>query len=1133
MRFSAFSKPFFFSFFLIVQIISACAQNEVISKIKFPAITGDSTNGGKFNTTYNYKGTYVSATLYDTINEVLYVAGGFNQAGDQSKSGLAAIDLVKNTVLPFKPVIDGYVYALAKKGDTIYIGGLFNSVNGQPRKNLAACNGVTGSLLNWAPNPDDLVGSLYCTNEYLCVGGEFHTISNQPQQFMCIYSIANLTFKSNQPLLNNDTTGHCSKITIYDKKIYYIPNVMGNFKYGNSLYAVSLINGKVEKVNKFPKNITSNSLSGYKIISDKIFYGGYQMIGNGDKFIACSDLDGNLISSWDSDWPFLTNNPYSFKFESYKNSLFIACHTYYFWSDWIVKCNKEDGKKSTSFSHDSLNFVFTDFIVGNDKLILLKKTRTTFDTDSIRVYCLAAPPTPAPFQTFTASVCKGQKQVSYSIPESKKYTYYKWSYSATGATINGTGNNITIDFAENATAGVLRVTGFNQCDMKSPPVELNITIMPGPALTLASTGNITCTQPQVQLSPSSNTSVNYSWSGPGNFTSNLANVQVNQAGSYQLKITATTTGCSTTESIVVKADTAKPKPVITANTYLLTCNQPAILIKGSTQNNNDSLRWATPTGIIVGSSITVSATGNYTFTALNKINGCKASLTATITSNTTAPQLSLPTSIDTLTCKKSSIVVNLSSSTPGSTLSWQDVAGTIYQNPATLTTGGVYTAIASDKANGCVTKAAVTIPEDRVLPLIQLPTHQQQLTCSYPYTFIKAISNHDSIDLNWTDPLDSILANPVYVTKPGTYKITASNPYTGCTSKDQVQVSFTASLIVSAGTGIQVCPGNGNATLQATVTDPYHYAGALTYDWQPGGGKEATFTVQPKTNTLYTLTVKSNKGCQGSSSVFAGVRPVMQDSLSITQPCFNNDGKVKIKIKDGTPPYKYWAADSSGTILKPAQDSALFENLKGFTTYYFHIKDSYGCIKQSEPIHLGATLKEPVINFLVSSYLMSKDTFVLVNVSNPLPDSVTWHIERATILYSDNQKAIAARNDTGTVAAGLEVKYGRCRSIKYKNIRIAPFDSTVQIPEQLKGISYLNLNPNPNTGRFTITIKLGVKQNFTVLIYDALGINYYQEKVQGSDSYQQELNLNLLPGTYILKVIATYDVKQKAFLVNK
>ncbi len=55
-------------------------------------------------------------------------------------------------------------------------------------------------------------------------------------------------------------------------------------------------------------------------------------------------------------------------------------------------------------------------------------------------------------------VCQGQQQVSYSLYSLYGSATYQWEYSGNGATIHGNGNNITVDFAGNASGGTLSVT---------------------------------------------------------------------------------------------------------------------------------------------------------------------------------------------------------------------------------------------------------------------------------------------------------------------------------------------------------------------------------------------------------------------------------------------------------------------------------------------------------------------------------------------------------------------------------------------------------------------------------------------------------------------------------------------------
>ncbi|WP_428656719.1 3-coathanger stack domain-containing protein [Runella sp.] len=109
------------------------------------------------------------------------------------------------------------------------------------------------------------------------------------------------------------------------------------------------------------------------------------------------------------------------------------------------------------------------------------------------------PAQPANFMVSSAAVCKGQVGVVYTTPNVSGVTY-NWSYTGTGATINGAGNSITINFAANATAGTLSVTATNGAGTSpSLTLAINVNTPPTPptasgvTITSGSTANLTAT----------------------------------------------------------------------------------------------------------------------------------------------------------------------------------------------------------------------------------------------------------------------------------------------------------------------------------------------------------------------------------------------------------------------------------------------------------------------------------------------------------------------------------------------------------------------------------------------------------------------------------------------------------------
>jgi len=72
-------------------------------------------------------------------------------------------------------------------------------------------------------------------------------------------------------------------------------------------------------------------------------------------------------------------------------------------------------------------------------------------------------------------VCNETVSNPYSVATIPEATLYQWNYSGTGATINGSGNSITIDFGSAATSGTLSVYGENDCGTASPST-IDITV---------------------------------------------------------------------------------------------------------------------------------------------------------------------------------------------------------------------------------------------------------------------------------------------------------------------------------------------------------------------------------------------------------------------------------------------------------------------------------------------------------------------------------------------------------------------------------------------------------------------------------------------------------------------------------
>ncbi len=216
--------------------------------------------------------------------------------------------------------------------------------------------------------------------------------------------------------------------------------------------------------------------------------------------------------------------------------------------------------------------------------------------------------------TGSGTVCQGQSGVSYNVGTITNASGYSWTYDGTGASISGSGENITIDFSSSATGGNLTVKGTNSCG-EGTSSSLAITVNPLPAAAGVITGdNLVCsgeTGISYNISSISN-ATGYDWTLPTGALiasgSNTEAITVN-FGSVSGNVTVTGTnlcGNGTSASLPV---TVNPVPTLS------TVTQP-------TDACNNSITTIHLTGLLANTEMVISF----------EINGT-AQTPATVTSN--------------------------------------------------------------------------------------------------------------------------------------------------------------------------------------------------------------------------------------------------------------------------------------------------------------------------------------------------------------------------------------------------------------------------------------------------------------------------------------------------------------------
>jgi hypothetical protein len=154
------------------------------SRSKIAHILADGSVDLNFNPGVLGQNSAVNALAVSGDGSTVYVGGGFENIGGQTRNNLAAVEAATGTVTNFNPAglgTDGQVFALKVSGTQVYVGGQFENLGGQTRNGLAKVAGTTGGDLGWIPNPTlgaggGLILAVEVSGDSVYIGGAFTNI---------------------------------------------------------------------------------------------------------------------------------------------------------------------------------------------------------------------------------------------------------------------------------------------------------------------------------------------------------------------------------------------------------------------------------------------------------------------------------------------------------------------------------------------------------------------------------------------------------------------------------------------------------------------------------------------------------------------------------------------------------------------------------------------------------------------------------------------------------------------------------------------------------------------------------------------------------------------------------------------
>jgi hypothetical protein len=391
-------------------------------------------------------------------------------------------------------------------------------------------------------------------------------------------------------------------------------------------------------------------------------------------------------------------------------------------------------------------------------------------------------------------------------------------------------------------------------------VVFDITVF-DPIANIIGTGIISCNSSSVVLNSSPTTGIKKWVSGTGAFLGSGSSYTATIPGMYILQVTATagTVTCTAADTVIVTANNSVPNVSAVGGT--IGCSTPQVQLNGGSTTVGITYKWTGPSGYMSTlEDPIVTVAGTYTLIVTNPTNGCTASVTAIVTSNTTPPTVTATGG--TLTCTNTTVLLVATSVAPNATFAWTGTGGFTSTLPNPQAPGaGTFTVVATNPTNGCTSSATVTVIGNTTPPTVSIAGGN--VSCTAPNVTLNATTNAVGGTFAWAGPsgFTSSIEDPsVSVAGPYTLTVTGTN---GCTATASITVSGNTNLPIATAVGGVISCTSNTVTLNGGSSVP-----SVNFAWTGTGGFTSSIP-NPVISTAgtYNLTITNpSNSCTGTAT---------------------------------------------------------------------------------------------------------------------------------------------------------------------------------------------------------------------------------------------------------------------------
>jgi 2C-methyl-D-erythritol 2,4-cyclodiphosphate synthase len=433
--------------------------------------------------------------------------------------------------------------------------------------------------------------------------------------------------------------------------------------------------------------------------------------------------------------------------------------------------------------------------------------------------------------------------------------------ATSNGTITWTGSNAGVNPITVTTSGKYYVTAksTNGCTTNdSVTVTQDIA---KPTLSIATPAILTCATTSVNLTATSNGTI--TWTG-----SNAAvnPITVTTPGKYYVTAKGTN-GCMTNDSVTVSQNITPAANVQAINNGPLTCTKTTAQITGSSTSTAVTYAWSGPNSFTANTAVAnVTVPGTYTLVVTNTQNGCTATTNTPVTQNITPPANIQASNDGPLTCLKTNVIINGTSSTNGSTFRWTGPNNfTATSASAIVTVPGTYTLSVTNPNNGCVATTNTPVVQNTTPPVaVILPPASSPDPLSVDLLSAQSVTNANyqwsltSTDNSWVIIDGAQTATVLYQSGnaniSGLFTLLVTDKTNGCQNTASYTLNTASLTLLSAAAAMEfnAYPNPFSDQLSVTFKSPVNGNVAVEIYGNTSGNRESVlFSENAKAGQTY------------------------------------------------------------------------------------------------------------------------------------------------------------------------------------------------------------------------------------------------------------------------------------------